>query len=104
MKVKWVFLQVVDKIQCPTLISILGNVLLAIGLLLIAPASFIILKPSKLCTKIMMGLLGAGSAIILSSVVGRCFKVAKHLGYEENISNYIMITGNCLCKNIVCIT
>jgi hypothetical protein len=74
-------------------VSICGNALLAITFLFIGPVPFIYLETKLSVIQGMAGLAGFGYALLVVSSFSRSQKAALALGYRNDISTYIVISG-----------
>lgn len=92
------FFQLCDLIPLPTFVSIAGNFLLALTLLLLGPAPFVPLKPSVALIQGAMGLNGFCASLIMVSSFLRAQRAAIRLGFSDDIDTYIFISGTYLDK------
>ena len=67
--------------------------LMIIAFLLIGPVPFINLEPSVPQIYGSTALIGAGYAIVMVSTFGRSQGAAKSLGYKDDITTYLMMSG-----------
>lgn len=82
-----------DKINYPTLVSILGNLFMAIAFLFIGPVPFIPLSPSVSLIEGMMAVVGFGYAMVMVSTFGRAQSAAIRKGFKDDIDTYLLISG-----------
>ena len=88
-------LQICDKIKHPVVVSVLANVFLSIGFLLIGPAPFFLdSNPTALSIKCSGGILGAGFAMVTVSTFGRSQSAAVRNGYNDDMDTYMLISSN----------
>ena len=85
--------QICDLIPFPTFVSIGGNFMLALSLLLLGPAPFFPLQPSVALIQGAMGLNGFSASPIMVSSFLRAQRAAIRLGFKDDIDTYIFISG-----------
>ena len=86
-------LQICDKLRYPIIVSIFGNTSMAIAFLFLGPVSFIPVETELSAIQGMVGLAGLGHGLLLASSFVRAQKGALTLGYGDNITTYLMISG-----------
>lgn len=82
-----------DKLRYPTIVSIVGNAALAVGLSFVAPASFVSISPSLVTSQAMMAVIGFGQASVMASTFGRSQRAAAKQGFRQDITTYLLISG-----------
>ena len=82
-----------DKLKYPTIVSIVGNAALAVGLSFVAPASFVSITPSLVTSQAMMAVIGFGQASVMASTFGRSQRAAAKQGFKQDITTYLLISG-----------
>ncbi len=87
-------MQICERIPYVTIVSLAGNVILAIVLSLIGPLPFIPLEPSVKLIQVLMGLVGLGFACVMVSTFGRAQTAPIRLGYQKDLATYMLISGN----------
>ena len=76
------------------MISVLGNITLALGFIFLGPLPFLDIEPSVSLIQGVCGAVGIGYAMIGTSSFMRAQSAAMKLGFEDNIKTYIMISGH----------
>ena len=71
----------------------LGNVSLAVAFIFLGPVSFLPMEPQLNIIQGMVSLVGIGYAMIGTSSFCRAQAAALKLGYQDDISTYLMISG-----------
>ena len=87
------FFEVCDKLRYPTIVSIIGNVAMAMAFLYVGPVPFIPLETSLSVINAMVALIGFGYGLVMVSSFGRSQRAALNLGFSDDIDTYIMISG-----------
>lgn len=82
-----------DKIKYPTVMSILGNVFMAVAFLFYGPVPFINVAPSVPIILAMGGLTGIGNGLIMVSTFGRAQSAAIRKGFNDDIDTYLICSG-----------
>ena len=82
-----------DKLKYPTIVSIVGNAALAVGLSFVGPASFVSITPSLVTSQAMMAVIGFGQASVMASTFGRSQRAAAKQGFKQDITTYLLISG-----------
>ena len=83
-----------DKLPDPSLICLLGQILLVISHLMTGPAPYLPLSPSLPLTLAGLVILGLGSAIILVTTYTSCLKATLETpGYPETEATYSLVSG-----------
>ena len=85
--------QLCDKANYPTLISFIGNIVMAFAFLFVGPAPFLDLKTSTGLIQAMLGLGGFGYAFVMVSTFSRAQKDALKKGFADDIQTHLMISG-----------
>lgn len=67
---------------------------MAVAFIFLGPIPFLQMEPQLNLIQGMVGLVGLGYAMIGTSSFCRAQATALKLGYEDNISTYLMISGN----------
>ena len=73
----------------------IGNIVLAIAFVFVGPLSFLDIEPQVGIIQGVLVMVGLGYAMIGTSSFCRAHAAAIKLGYQDNISTYIMISGKC---------
>ena len=94
-------LQISDNIQYPTILSICGNVSMAIAFLFVGPAPFIEIETKLSIIQGMAALVGFAYASIVVSSFGRSQRAAMNLGYADDINTYMAISGILIISNVL---
>ena len=85
--------QFVDKLPYPAFVSIVGNLAMAMAFLFIGPVPFIGLVPTVPRIYGMVTLAGFAYALVVVSTFARCQGSAMKLGYKDDVSTYLLISG-----------
>ncbi len=89
-----IFLKICDRIKYPIAVSILGNVLMMIGFILVGPAPFLPnLVPTTGLIQGSGAILGTGYAMILVSTFGRSHHAALRHGFNDDLDTYMFISS-----------
>ena len=75
------------------MISVIGNITLALGFIFLGPLPFLDIEPRVSLIQGVCAAVGIGYAMIGTSSFMRAQSAALNLGYEDNIKTYIMISG-----------
>ena len=86
-------LQCCDNLTHPVIISILGNVLMAVAFLLVGPVPFLDLTSSKNVLFICAVLIGFGNGQTLVSTFSRANSSALRQGFASDMRTYLVVAG-----------
>ena len=90
----WCYFQICDRIKYPTIVSILGNILLTVAFLLIGPVPFLTnILPTTSLIQGSAAILGAGYAMVMVSTFGRSQSAAIRNGYNDDLDTYMFISS-----------
>ena len=89
-------MQVVDKLKYPVIVSVTGNLLMAVALLFIGPVPFINIAPSVGLIYGMLTLAGMAYGVIIVSTFARSQGAAIRLGFSNDLPTYLLISGKYL--------
>ena len=90
-----------DRIKYRTVVSITGNMLLAVGFLLIGPVPFLTsLQPTKTLIQCSAAILGTGYSMVMVSSFGRSQVAAIRNGFNSDLDTYMFISSK-LLENIL---
>ena len=88
------FFQICDRIKYPVAASIMGNVLLMTGFLLVGPAPFLSsLVPTTGLIQGSGAILGTGYGLIVVSTFGRSHRAAMRHGFNDDLDTYMFISS-----------
>ena len=93
--------QISDNIEYPTILSICGNVSMAIAFLFVGPVPFIAIETKLSIIQGTAAVLGFAYASIVVSSFGRSQRAALNLGYADDINTYMAISGTLIIVNIL---
>jgi hypothetical protein len=96
------YLQICDRIKYPVIVSVLGNVLMLTGFLLVGPAPFI--TSLVLTTDLVKGvavIIGVGYSMIMVSTFGRSQAAAIRNGYHNDLDTYLFISSNIIIPKTI---
>ena len=97
LRIHYYTLQLCDKTTYPTLISLIGNVVMALSFLFFGPAPFFKVGTSTGLIQGMSCLGGIGYALVMVSTFSRAQSDALKRGFANDIETYLLISG--ICKN-----
>ena len=83
------------------ILSICGNVSIAIAFLFVGPVPFIAIDTKLSIIQGMAALVGLGYASIVVSSFARSQRAALNLGYADDINTYMAITGILIINNFI---
>ena len=90
----WCYFQICDRIKYPTIVSILGNILLTVAFLLVGPVPFLTnILPTTSLIQGSAAILGAGYAMVMVSTFGRSQSAAIRNGYNDDLDTYMFISS-----------
>ena len=81
------------------MISLIGNIVLAVAFVFLGPLPFLDIEPQLRLIQGVVAMVGLGYAMIGTSSFCRAHAAALKLGYQDNISTYIMISGTNIYNN-----
>ena len=67
---------------------------MAVAFIFLGPIPFLQMEPQLNLIQGMVGIVGLGYAMVMTSSFCRSQATALKLGYEDNIGTYLMISGN----------
>ena len=88
-------LQLCDKTNYPTLISLIGNMAMVPSFLFYGPAPFFNVTTSTALIQGMSGLGGFGYAFLIVSTFSRAESEVLKREFPDDIETYLMISGIC---------
>jgi hypothetical protein len=85
--------QIASHIQHPAVVSLIGNTVLALALILLGPSPFLPLKPSRSLIGGSLALVGFCSALLMVASFLRANRTAINEGFQDDINTYIFVSG-----------
>ena len=82
-----------DRLQYTTLVSVAGNLLIALSFMFLGPLPFLPLEPSVTLILVFMGVTSVGNAHIMVSTFARAQAAAIRMGFTKDIQTYLLISG-----------
>ena len=73
--------------------SLIGNICLALALILLGPMPFLPLEPSRSLIEGSLALIGFCSALLMVASFLRANRAAIHEGYQDDMNTYTFISG-----------
>ena len=89
----FVLFQLCDKMNYPTVISLLGNLEIAILFTFVGPLPFVPFVPSPTAVQMIFGTIGVGMSAISVSVFSRSLLASQRNGYAQDIQIYLVVSG-----------
>ena len=85
--------QLCDKTNYRTIMSCIGNMVMAVVCLFLGPAPFFNISPNVGLIQGMAGLGGVGYAFVMVSTFSRAQAEVLKKGFSDDIETYLMISG-----------
>ena len=85
--------QICDKIAYPSIVSVLGNSMMALAFIFIGPLPSLALQPSYGLITGSVALIAFGYANVMVSTFSRAQGAAIRCGFERDIDTYLLISG-----------
>ena len=90
---RYISFQIVDKLKHPVIVSVTGNLLMAVTFLFIGPVPFLNVQPSVGLIYGMISLAGIAYGVVVVSTFARSQGAAIRLGYTDDLPTYLLISG-----------
>ena len=88
--------QFCKKIRILTVVSVLGNVLMALAFFFVGPVPFVKALPTSVgLIQASTAMMGAGYALIMVSTFGRAQAAAIRNGFNDDLGTYVFISSTC---------
>ena len=88
------YIKVCDKVKYPTVVSLLGNVILALAFIFLGPLPTIeIILPSWQSITLSTAFVALGYGAVMVSTFGRAQGAALRMGFAQDIETYLLISG-----------
>ncbi len=82
-----------DHVRSAAAVSVVGNVVMAVAMILVGPAPFLPLAPTKTIMYVGAALIGFGYAQTMVSTFSRANDASQRLGFSTDIKTYIVVAG-----------